>query len=96
LNADGILLIQGINNPSGTALNVLTVATIFATAPLAIANSKFFIEADVIEVATGRVVWRNRHHEHQMLFEDEPRWLSLYGSLLLKPIEPAIPKALTK
>jgi hypothetical protein len=96
LNVDGILLIQGINNPSGTALNVLTVATIFATAPFAIANSKFYLEADVIEIATGRVVWRNRHQEHQILFEDEPRWLSLYGSMILKPIEPAIPRALTK
>jgi hypothetical protein len=88
---DGIVVIQG----KATSMSLIDWAAGYASfslsLPLSFVRIGVSLRADVFETATGRNVWTCT-----LYGGGEPSADEHYGMVLLDPIEPAIPRALTR
>jgi hypothetical protein len=88
---DGIVVIQG----EATSLSVIDFVVMYASfslsTPLSFMRIGVSLRADVFEVATGRNVWTST-----LSSGGEPSAREHYGTVLLDPIEPAIPRVFTR
>lgn len=87
---DGIVVIQG----ESVSLNIIDFIALYATftlsSPITFLRIGVSLRADVFEVATGRTVWTS-----SLTSGGHPNASEGYGTMLLDPIEPALPRLFT-
>lgn len=88
---DGLLVIQGKATDMGLAEWGLAYASFSLTLPLSLMRMGVSLRADVFEAKTGRNVWTSTLSSGGV-----PNASEHYAMLLLGPIEPAVPRVLTK
>ena len=91
-HADGILVLQGYQKLPSTWNVALTVATASLSWPLLLAEAKGELKADLLESASGRLVWKSR----LKLFDPSKPVTATEVTQLIGPIENAVPAALVK
>jgi len=88
---DGVVVIQGMATSLSLVDWALGYASFTLSLPLSFLRIGVSLRADIFEVATGHTIWSSVLYGGM-----EPRASEQYGMVLLDPIEPAIPRVLTK
>jgi hypothetical protein len=97
LESDALLLISGWGRTQSDELIALVVLTASLAWPLLLAEEKVSLQADIYEVATGRIVWRSRVFDKEPIGEPEhDLHFLLLIQQLLDPLEPALPRVFTE
>jgi hypothetical protein len=88
--ADGVLVLRGYQKPPSTWVVALTILSASLTWPLLLIESDGQLKADIIEVQSGRLVWRSR----QGMTDPSKPLKGIDVESFLWPLESAVPAVL--